>query len=162
MNGKNMGTHGWGARKKHKKSGHRGGSGMSGTGKRSDQKKTLVTKLYGHKYFGKQGITSKKTKRDIRQRINLADIEFNLEKLGKKTSKGFEIELKDYKILNKSKSYVVKNKLFIKALAASQSAIEAVKKAGGEITSRTPTGTEVKEKTPKTEVKEEVVEEKEE
>lgn len=133
MNGKNMGTHGWGARKKHKKSGHRGGSGMSGTGKRSDQKKTLITKLYGHKYFGKQGVTSRKTKRDTRQRINLADIELKLEKLGKKTAKGYEIELKDYKILNKSKDYKVKNKLFIKARAASKSAAEEVKKAGGEI-----------------------------
>ncbi len=133
MNGKNMGTHGWGARKKHKKSGHRGGSGMSGTGKRGDQKKTLITKLYGHKYFGKQGITSRGTKRDTRQRINLEDIELKIDKLGKKTSKGYEIELKDYKILNKSKDYKVKNKLFIKALAASKSSVEAVKKAGGEI-----------------------------
>ncbi len=133
MNGKNMGTHGWGARKKHKKSGHRGGSGMSGTGKRSDQKKTLVIKLYGHKYFGKQGVTSRKTKRDIRQRINLADLELKLGKLAKKTAKGFEINLENYKILNKSKDYKVKNKLFIRALAASKSAIEAVKKAGGEI-----------------------------
>ena len=45
MHGRGMGTHGWGARKKHKKSGHRGGTGMSGTGKRADNKKTLITKL---------------------------------------------------------------------------------------------------------------------
>lgn len=133
MHGRKMGTHGWGARKKHKKSGHHGGGGMSGSGKRSDQKKTLVTKLYGHKYFGKQGITSRGTKRDVRQRINLMDIELRLEKLGKKTAKGFEINLKNYKILNKSKGYKVQNKLFITSLEASKSAIEAVKKAGGEI-----------------------------
>ena len=64
MHGKKMGTHGWGARKKHKKSGHKGGKGMSGSGKRADHKKSLVIKLYGHKYFGKQGITSKGTKKD--------------------------------------------------------------------------------------------------
>ena len=87
MHGRRMGTHGWGARKKHKKTGHRGGKGMSGTGKRSDQKKTLVTKLYGHKYFGKQGITSKGTKKDKRDRINLRDIEKRLEKIGKKTGR---------------------------------------------------------------------------
>ena len=59
MRGRGMGTHGGGARKKRKKSGHRGGTGMSGSGKRADHKKTLITKLYGHSYFGKKGITSK-------------------------------------------------------------------------------------------------------
>ena len=84
MHGRGRGTHGWGERKKHKKSGHRGGKGMAGTGKRADQKKTLITKLYGNKYFGKQGITSKKTKKDKRNRINLDAIEKNLEKYWKK------------------------------------------------------------------------------
>ena len=135
MHGRGMGTHGYGARKKHKKSGHHGGAGMSGSGKRADHKKTLVLKLYGHKYFGKQGITSKKTQRDTRKRINLKEIEFNIEKyvkkgVAKKTKDGFEINLKDYKILGDGE---VKNKLFIIAMEASQSAIEKVKKAGGEI-----------------------------
>ncbi|HPD81700.1 MAG TPA: uL15 family ribosomal protein [Candidatus Pacearchaeota archaeon] len=130
MHGRNMGTHGWGSRKKHKKSGHRGGTGMAGTGKRGDSKITLVTKLYGNTYFGKQGITSRKTKRDTRQRINIEQIEKNLEKYGKKTSKGWEINLEKYKILGKGE---VNEKLIIKALEASKSAIEKVKKAGGEI-----------------------------
>lgn len=138
MHGHGRGTHGWGERKKHKKSGHRGGAGMSGSGKRSDHKKTLITKLYGHKYFGKQGITSKRTQKDKRKRINLRDIEFNLEeyiknRIAKKTSKGFEINLEDYKILGSSKKYVLKNKLIIKAKEASSSALEKVKKAGGMI-----------------------------
>jgi large subunit ribosomal protein L15 len=130
MHGRGMGSHGWGARKKHKKSGHRGGSGMAGTGKRGDQKKTLVNKLYGNDYFGKQGITSKKTERDKRKRINLQVIEDNLEKFGKKTAKGWEIELKNFKILGDGE---VKDKLIIHAKEASGSAIEKVKKAGGEI-----------------------------
>ena len=135
MHGKGMGTHGWGARKKHKKTGHRGGKGMSGSGKRSDQKKTLVTKLYGNKYFGKQGITSRGTKRDTRKRINLQTIELNLETyvkkgLAKKTSKGFEIDLSNFKILGTGE---VTAKLIIKAKEASKSAIEKVKKSGGEI-----------------------------
>lgn len=130
MHGKRMGTHGWGARKKHKKSGHRGGKGMAGTGKRADQKKTLVIKLYGNAYFGKQGITSKGTKRDIRKRINLKDIELNLEKYGKKVGDKFEIELKAYKILGDGE---VKNKLIIQAKEASSSAIEKVEKAGGKL-----------------------------
>jgi len=125
-----MGTHGGGARKKRKGSGHKGGKGMSGSGKRADQKKTLITKLYGSKYFGKQGITSKKTERDKRERINLQQVQENLEKYGKKSGDKFEIDLKDYKILGEGK---VKNKLIIKAKEASKSAIEKVKKSGGEI-----------------------------
>lgn len=133
MRGRGQGTHGWGARKKHKKSGHRGGKGMAGTGKRADQKKTLMTKLYGHGYFGKQGITSKKTERDKRKRINLRDIEFNLAKYGKKAGEKWEINLQEYKILDASKDYAIKNKLIIKAKKASKSAAEKVKEAGGEI-----------------------------
>ena len=135
MHGRGMGTHGGGARKKRKGSGHRGGIGMAGSGKRADQKKTLVLKLYGNNYFGKQGITSKGTKRDIRKRINLRDIFSNLERyikkgLAKETQKGIEINLKDYKILGEGD---VKKNIIIKAKDASLSAIEKVKKAGGEI-----------------------------
>jgi large subunit ribosomal protein L15 len=130
MHGRRAGTHGWGARKKHRGSGHRGGKGLAGTGKRADQKKTLVLALYGNKYFGKQGVTSRKTQRDVRKRINLLDIQKNLEKYGKKAGDKWEIALKDYKILGKGD---VKDKLIIKAKEASQSAIEKVKKKGGEI-----------------------------
>jgi ribosomal protein L15 len=108
---------------------------MSGTGKKADQKKTLIIKLYGKGYFGKKGITSKKTQKDKRQRINLKDIESNLESyikqgIAKKVEEGYEINLKDYKLLGKGK---IKTKLRIKVLEASKSAIENVKKAGGEI-----------------------------
>ena len=130
MHGYHMGTHGHGARKKNKGSGHQGGKGMAGTGKRADQKKTLMTKLYGNSYFGKQGITSRKTQKDKRNRINLRQIEENLEKLGKKTSKGFEIDLTSYKILGEGE---VKEKLIIKAKEASSSAVEKVERFGGKI-----------------------------
>jgi large subunit ribosomal protein L15 len=130
MHGKGTGSHSWGFRKSHRKSGHRGGKGMSGTGKRSDQKKTLIVKLYGNKYFGKQGITSKKTVRDKRKRINLETIEKNLESYGKKSGDKWEINLSKYKILGKGE---VKNKLIIRAKEASKSAIEKVEKVGGEI-----------------------------
>ncbi len=130
MRGMNMGTHGGGARKKRKGSGHRGGKGMSGSGKRADQKKTLVIKLFGNKYFGKQGETSRGTKRDIRQRINLQQIETHLEKYGKQTKAGWEINLPKYKILGTGE---VKNKLIITAKEASKSAIEKVNSKGGEI-----------------------------
>lgn len=122
MHGRKMGTHGWGARKKHKETGHKGGVGMAGSGKRADQKKTLILKMYGHGYFGKQGITSKGTKRDKRDRINVGEIQ------GK--YKAGEVDLGSYKILGSGE---IKDKFKIKAMQASKSAIEKVQKAGGEI-----------------------------
>jgi large subunit ribosomal protein L15 len=115
-------THGWGARKKHKGSGHRGGFGMAGTGKRADHKKMLITKKYGNKYFGKQGITSKGTKRDKGKFINLRDIE-------KKFSGKKEINLKDYKVLGDGE---ITKAITIKAQAFTKSAKDKIEKAGGE------------------------------
>ena len=114
-------THGHSA-KLNKGKGSHGGKGMAGTGKRADQKKTLVTKLYGNKYFGKQGITSRKT---AKKRTNV----INLEDIGKKFSAG-EINLEKYKILGEGE---IKGKYIIKAKAASKSAIEKIEKAGGKI-----------------------------
>lgn len=109
---------------------------MAGTGKRADQKKTLVIKLYGNKYFGKQGITSKKTAKKKVKIINLSELaKF---KPGEK-----EIDLSEYKILGEGE---VKGKYIIKAKAASASAIEKVKKAGGEIILKEKKVREVKEK----------------
>jgi len=130
QHGRKMGTHGGGARVKRKKSGSKGGVGMAGSGKRGDQIKTLITKLYGGNYFGKQGITSKGTKKDKEHRINLQQIGGNLESYGTKTAKGWEINLSNYKILGTGE---VKDKLVITAKSASKSAIEKVKKAGGKI-----------------------------
>src|SRR3989344_939975 len=129
--GRKRGTCGTGARKKMKGSGHRGGKGMAGTGKRADQKKTLILKLYGHDYFGKQGITSKKTERDKRKRINLDSIYKNLESFGKRKGDAYEINLNSYKIL--SGQLEIKKKLIITAQSASESAIKKVEKAGGKI-----------------------------
>ena len=111
---------------------------MAGTGKRADQKKTLVLKLYGNKYFGKQGITSRGTKRDKRDRINLKTIEENINKylekgIAKKITGGFEIDLKNYKILGSSKDYALKNKLIINTKEASKSAINKIEKLGGQV-----------------------------
>jgi len=130
MSGHGMGTHGTGARKNKRKSGNHGGPGMSGSGKRADHKKTLVLKLYGNKYFGKQGVTSRKTERDIRKRINVGDIELHLEKYGKKTKDGYEVNLEKYKILGQGD---VKNKLFVKCLGISESARAKIESAGGNV-----------------------------
>ena len=129
------GTHGGGARKKRKKSGHRGGSGMSGSGKRSDHKKTLITKLYGGKYFGKKGITSRGTKKNKEKKINLRDLEENIEDYVKRgiaiiLGTDFGINLSEYKILGEGN---IKSNFVITARAASDSAQNKVKKLGGKI-----------------------------
>ncbi|HZX20112.1 MAG TPA: uL15m family ribosomal protein, partial [archaeon] len=115
--------------------GHHGGAGMAGTGKRADHKKTLINNLYGNDYFGKQGITSKGTKRDRRKRINIGDIERNMQSyvkrgLAKKTKDGFELNLEDYKILGEGE---IKNKVTVKAMEASESAIKKIESVGGKI-----------------------------
>ena len=134
-------THGWGARKQHKGSGHRGGYGMAGTGKRGDQKKTLITKKYGKGYFGKKGITSKRTKKKKIKVINLRDIE---KKFGGKK----EIDLSDYKILGDGE---IKRVMVIKAKAFTKSAKDKIERAGGRIVVRVEKEKKIKDKSNKPE-----------
>jgi large subunit ribosomal protein L15 len=121
-------TYGHGSRKKWRSSGEQGGRGMSGTGKRADHKKSLVIKLYGNKYFGKQGITSKGTRRRKEKIFNLEQIEKNFEYLIEKYGKGSELDLSKYKILGDGE---LTKKLTIKARAFTANAKEKIEKAGG-------------------------------
>ena len=74
-------THGYGSMKKHRGSGHRGGKGMAGSGKKADSKKPSVWK--NPYYFGKRGFTSRKklAKRVII--MTLSDLERSLAELVK-------------------------------------------------------------------------------
>lgn len=125
-------TCGWGSRKKHRGSGHRGGFGMAGTGKRADQKKTLII-TQKPSYFGKHGFKSLqnvKCKKPIP--INLFDIERKMNSflergIAKKTGEGIEVNLEGYKILGEGE---LKNKMVIIADSASNQALEKIKKAG--------------------------------
>ncbi|HLD97921.1 MAG TPA: uL15m family ribosomal protein [Candidatus Nanoarchaeia archaeon] len=113
-------TYGRGFKKKGRGKGHRGGRGMSGTGKRADQKKTLILNL-PEDYFGKKGLRAKKKRYEV---INLSEIE--------KLSKGKkELDLGKYKILGKG---VIKNPISIKAYSASKSAVSKIEKVGGKLT----------------------------
>ena len=123
-------TYGHGARKKWKKSGHRGGCGMAGTGKRADQKKSWIIKKYGTEYFGKQGITSRKTAKRVNKIINLKDIENNFDSLMKKFGQGGVLDLSDFKLLGEGE---LSKKVSLKVREASESAVEKIKKIGGEI-----------------------------
>ncbi|MBU0977801.1 MAG: uL15 family ribosomal protein [Nanoarchaeota archaeon] len=111
-------THGRGFKKKARGSGHRGGVGRAGTGKRADHKKDLI------KYpFGKDKVLRKKLVKKLKT-INLRQIQEDFD-IGK------EIILNGYKVLSVGE---VKKKLHITASAFSQSAIDKVKNAGGDIT----------------------------
>jgi len=65
-------THGYGSKKKHRGSGHQGGVGLAGTGKRADQKKPSIWK---EKYFGRYGFKSIKKNQNHLKTINLFYIE---------------------------------------------------------------------------------------
>ena len=125
-------THGRGGKKKARGSGHRGGFGMAGTGKRGDQRKTLILKKTLEVYFGK---------RQTRMRFNVVKLPIvNLERIniGSYTKKGIakehdgilEINLKGYKIVGELSLPL---KLKIHAKSASEGAVKSVKKHGGEI-----------------------------
>ena len=123
-------TYGHGARKKWKGKGHKGGVGMAGSGKRADQKITLITKLYGNRYFGKKGITSRSTKKKRIKAVNLGHIQDNLDSFIERFGKGNELDLSEYKILGDGE---LKTKLTIKARRFTNSAKEKIEKSGGKI-----------------------------
>jgi len=127
-------THGWGAKKKHRGQGNRGGRGMGGSGKRADSKKPS---LWKERYFGKFGFVSKTPKTKIKS-INISFIEQHINKLISKelASKengvyGVELEKLGFnKLLGDGK---VSLKFKIKTPYASKMAIDKIKEAGGEV-----------------------------
>lgn len=112
-------THGRGAMKKARGSGHRGGVGMAGTGKRADHKKSLILQTY-ERYFGSVGLKPKPKNYEV---INVSDLELMAK--GKK-----ELNLSNYKILGNGE---IKVALTINAQSASGVAMEKIKAAGGKI-----------------------------
>ena len=129
-------THGWGAKKKHRGAGNRGGRGMAGTGKRADQKKQTVLKKFGNNYFGKFGF-KKPNKKKIKT-IKLDYLEKNLDKLlknnlAKQEKDIFIINLKNLKINKLLGNGKITKKFKIKVERFSKNAKEKIEKLGGEI-----------------------------
>ena len=118
-------THGYGSKKKHRGSGHQGGVGMAGTGKRGDQKKTLVIKLTGgNNYFGKDKTLRRGNVAKKLEVINLSQIS------QRQANKDGIIDLSGYKILADGE---LKVKVKIKASNASILAADKIKKSGSEL-----------------------------
>ncbi len=130
-------THGYGAMKKHRGAGSRGGRGMAGTGKRGDAKKPSVQK--NKKYFGKYGFKSLKNKKSKQlKKINIEMLEEQLPKLlkKKKAEKKGDIIFIDLKKLGYNKllgSGKSKSKLEINVNYASKKAVEKIQKVGGKV-----------------------------
>ena len=124
-------THGYGAKKKHRGSGHRGGFGMAGTGKRADSKKPSIWK--NSQYFGKRGF---KRKNSVQLRVvNIEWIEQRLPEILKKNkTKGLpEVDLKAMgydKLLGKGKPSTAYNVI---VNYASRTAIQKIEQAGGKL-----------------------------
>ncbi len=128
-------THGWGAMKKHRGMGNRGGAGAAGTGKRADSNKPSVWHIKN--YFGKYGFVNRGAGEKAAT-INASILDENAEalaskNLAKEQDGGFAINLKDLgftKLLGKGK---VSKKLFLTCETASKRAVESVEAAGGKV-----------------------------
>lgn len=128
-------THGRGRKNRTRGLGNRGGRGMSGTGKRGDQKKTLIIKMYGNSYFGKERRGAGLIEKKRTPSMSIDSLNAQLQSLVKKgkasEQKGtFQIDLSGYKIIGNGALDV---KAEIRAKAASAGAMKAVAKAGGTI-----------------------------
>ena len=117
-------TYGWGSKKKHRKAGNRGGRGMSGTGKRSDHRKTMILKMYGNEYFGKHGFhRPQKLIHEIKT--------INIEDLNKFNEVNIDLKKLGYdKLLGKG---TISKKVNVIIPSFSKSAKEKIEKIGGQI-----------------------------
>lgn len=126
-------THGWGAMKKHRGSGNRGGTGMAGSGKRGDSKKPSIWKIKN--YFGKHGFKSRKHKLAA---VNINYLEENLarlvsRKLAKEEAGAISINLKDIgfkKLLGRGK---LTKKFIVTCQAATARAVKSIEATGGKV-----------------------------
>lgn len=128
-------THGWGARKKHRGAGNRGGRGNAGSGKRRKMKEPTFLAQGGKKFIGKSGMIHKRSSRKDKI-INLFQLESNLQEF---ISKGFAKKDKDITIVDLNKAKIDKllgfgkitTPLHVKVKSYSKKAEEKLKKVKG-------------------------------
>ena len=132
-------THGWGAMKKHRGAGNRGGRGMAGTGKRGDAKKPSI--WADTKYFGKYGFKNKNATKCYS--VNILYLETKLSTLVaagkiKEESGKYVVNLEDFGYNKLLSEGTVTKKFMITAPYASKKAVEKIKTAGGEVSGLLP------------------------
>ncbi|MEM4259486.1 MAG: uL15 family ribosomal protein [Candidatus Pacearchaeota archaeon] len=126
-------THRRGHRKRTRGLGNQGGKGMSGS---ENQKKSLILNKYGIKYFGKDKTLRRGKLPSKLKVISLDDLILRFDSLlkqgiAKQSNSLFEFNLKGFKVLGSSGAFNAK--ISVIASAASKSAIEKIKAAGGTI-----------------------------
>ena len=128
-------THGYGAMKKHRGSGNKGGKGNAGSGKRADSKKPSI---WANKdYFGKYGFVN--VTRNEQKTINIRDIEERLDRyLAEQkitvAKNVYTVDLSSWgvdKLLGTGKA---SHSFMVTVVAASRQAIEKIEAAGGKVT----------------------------
>ncbi len=131
-------THGYGSKKKNRGAGNRGGKGMAGTGKRADQKKPTILKLFGNAYYGKRGFHRPLNIIHKLHATNIEQLDLHLEQYAQQglvTKQGdqyiVDLEKLGYqKLLGKG---TLRHKIKIKAVQITEHAAEKITKAGGTI-----------------------------
>ena len=131
-------THGYGSKKKNRGAGNRGGKGMAGTGKRADQKKPTILKLYGNDYYGKRGFHRPLSIIHHLKAMNIEQLDLHLDRyvqqgLVTKQGEQYVVDLAKLgyqKLLGKG---TLRHKLKIKAEQITEHAAEKITKAGGTI-----------------------------
>ncbi len=127
-------SHGGGAKKKRRGAGHRGGRGNAGSGKRGDSKAPTYSKI--ENYFGKYGFINPNP-----VEIKAINIDYFEQHMGTLAAKGLidvqgnnvVVDLTKLKCNKLLGSGIPTKKYKIKAVYASESAVEKIKKAGGEV-----------------------------
>ena len=118
--------HGWGAKKKHRGSGNKGGTGNAGSGKRADSKKPSFWAIKD--YFGMHGF-KKKGRKVVQYAINVDDLPIIAKRMGSTT---FNLDTLGYnKLLSKGIPTVAYN---VSVSYASQAAIDKIAEKGGSVT----------------------------
>ncbi|MBU0471432.1 MAG: uL15 family ribosomal protein [Nanoarchaeota archaeon] len=112
-------THGWGAKKKHRGAGNRGGRGNAGSGKRGDAKKPSFWKDMS--YYKSKGFVSL---RKPLVKINISDL---------KKFEDIKIDLKERGFDKLLANGTPDKKYELIISHASKSAISKIEKAGGKI-----------------------------
>jgi large subunit ribosomal protein L15 len=128
-------THGYGAKKKHRGKGSKGGAGMAGTGKRADVKKPVVWKAT--KYFGRHGFSFNAVKQG--PAISIRGLETLLPELVTKgkaseASGAYTVDLKPLgyaKLIATGTASVAIN---VTVEKATERAVEKINAAGGSVT----------------------------
>ncbi|MBI5393049.1 uL15 family ribosomal protein [Candidatus Woesearchaeota archaeon] len=127
-------THGYGAMKKHRGSGNKGGKGRAGSGKRADSKKPSIWK--NKDYFGKYGFVN--VTRNEQKTLNIRDIEERLDRYIAEqkitvAKNIYTVDLSSWgvdKLLGTGKAT---HSFMITVAAASEQAIEKIEAAGGKV-----------------------------